>query len=129
MPPKNGTARLQTWVGGIVAAVTILGSGGALFYQVVSIAIQSNWHSAQLELVNSRLKTAEDAMVRLQADNAAMKRDLNEVETQFCASDIVRNLMHANDLRVQSLLWGKVFESSYPIANAYYPTICNRKVN
>lgn len=53
---------------------------------------------------------------------------LNEIETQFCAQDIVRNLMHANDLRNLSILWEKQFGTPYPISNAYYPTICNRRV-
>lgn len=53
---------------------------------------------------------------------------LIEIETQFCAQDIVRNLMHANDLRNLSVLWQKQFGESYPIGNAYYPTICNRPV-
>jgi hypothetical protein len=53
---------------------------------------------------------------------------LIEVETQFCAQDIVRNLMHANDLRNISILWEKEFGSPYPISNTYYPTICNRPV-
>jgi hypothetical protein len=52
---------------------------------------------------------------------------LNEIETQFCAEDIVRNLMHANDLRNTSILWEKQFGTKYPTDNAYYPTICNRR--
>lgn len=53
---------------------------------------------------------------------------LHEIETQFCAQDIVRNLMHANDMRNLSVLWEKQFGTPYPIGNAYYPTICNRPV-
>lgn len=53
---------------------------------------------------------------------------LAEIETQFCATDIVRNLMHANDLRNLSVIWEKQFGMPYPIGNAYYPTICNRPV-
>lgn len=52
----------------------------------------------------------------------------NEIETQFCAQDIVRNLMHANDLRTVSLLWEKTFGVKYPTDNTYYPTICNRPI-
>ncbi len=53
---------------------------------------------------------------------------LNEIDTQFCSQDIVRNLMHANDLRNLSIIWQKEFGSPYPTDNAYYPTICNRPV-
>jgi hypothetical protein len=58
---------------------------------------------------------------------AAMRVNLSEIETQFCSSDIVRNLMHANDLRNVSLLWQKVNGVPYPIENAYYPTVCQHK--
>lgn len=57
-----------------------------------------------------------------------METALSEIETQFCAQDIVRNLMHANDMRQMSILWEKQFGLPYPIGNAYYPTICNRPV-
>lgn len=51
---------------------------------------------------------------------------LIEIETQFCAADIARNLMHANDLRNYSVLYRAVLGQDYPVGNAYYPTICNR---
>lgn len=53
---------------------------------------------------------------------------MNEIETQFCSQDIVRNLMHANDMRIVSQLWEKEFGVKFPTDNAYYPTICNRVV-
>lgn len=53
---------------------------------------------------------------------------LSEIETQFCAADITRNLMHANDLRNFAILYKKVYGEDYPIGNVYYPTICNRPV-
>lgn len=52
--------------------------------------------------------------------------DLTEIETQFCGADIVRNLMHAADLRQFSLIWQKVFDAKLPTDNVYYPMICNR---
>jgi hypothetical protein len=58
---------------------------------------------------------------------AVMEARLVEIETQFCASDIVRNLMHATDLRTQSMLWRKLIpDTPMPTDNAYYPQICNR---
>jgi hypothetical protein len=53
---------------------------------------------------------------------------LHEIETQFCAQDIVRNLMHAHDLREYAVLYKKVYGEDYPIGNTYYPTICNRPI-
>lgn len=57
-----------------------------------------------------------------------MEVSQNEIETQFCSQDIVRNLMHANDLRNIALLWKQTFGIEYPINNAFYPTICNRRI-
>lgn len=48
---------------------------------------------------------------------------LKEVETQFRASDQVRNLMHVDTLRIQSMLWRKAFGADYPTGNVYLPTI------
>jgi hypothetical protein len=59
------------------------------------------------------------------AQFGVMAARLTEVETQFCGSDVVRNLMHANDLRLFSILWHKVFpDSTLPTDNAFYPRIC-----
>lgn len=63
------------------------------------------------------------------ANEASIRASLVEVETQFCASDIVRNLMHANDLRVLSILWTHGKLGTYPTDNSYYPMVCNRNVN
>lgn len=58
-----------------------------------------------------------------------LERDQREIETQFCASDIVRNLMHANDLRQVALLWKKVYGEEYPTDNSFYPQVCNRPIS
>lgn len=52
---------------------------------------------------------------------------LIEVETQFRSADQTRNIMHANDMRVEAMLWKKTFGVEYPTANAYYPTIAQDK--
>jgi hypothetical protein len=65
-----------------------------------------------------------DRIQGLRTDQARQQSALVEIETQFCAADTIRNLMHANDLRVESLLWAKTFTGQdYPITNAYYPRI------
>lgn len=56
-----------------------------------------------------------------------MRQKLVEIETQFCASDIVRNLMHAQNMRIESIMWSKLFPDSHmPTDNAFYPKVCNR---
>lgn len=74
-----------------------------------------------------RLDQAEARLALMTVTVATMKRDLNEIETQFCAADNIRNLAQANDLRNTALLWEKVFAAPYPAAVAFYARICNRQ--
>lgn len=81
--------------------------------------------------LNDRLRSLE-ALVSAgraarQASNDTIQARLTEIETQFCAADIIRNLMHAQDMRVFSIIWHKTMPTTnYPTDNAYYPQICNR---
>lgn len=79
--------------------------------------------------INDRVSKLENEMsgeiAERRSQNADTKTSLREVETQFCAADQTRNLMHAYDMRVEALLWEKSFASRLPTDNAYYPTICN----
>src|SRR6266851_10398853 len=78
-------------------------------------------------IIEAALSAASERITTLRADMAATRADLREVETQFWGSDIVRNLMHANDLRLLSILWHKNFpDSIFPTDNAHYPRVCNR---
>lgn len=58
---------------------------------------------------------------------AVLNARLVEIETQFCASDIVRNLIHAEDMRNNSMLWAKAYGEHMPTDNSFYPSICNRQ--
>jgi hypothetical protein len=61
------------------------------------------------------------------ARGAEIKAKLIEIETQFCASDTVRNVNLAHEMRLLSLLWGKTFPGQHlPSDNAFYPKVCNR---
>lgn len=105
----------------------------AIETQVVASRTADANSSTDRGQLNERLRAIENAMSTNMADRksveAGLKASLVEVETQFCASDQIRNLMHANDLRVQSVLWQHAGSlGDYPTANAYYPSICNRDV-
>jgi hypothetical protein len=83
------------------------------------------------EQLNNRLRvleaTVQEDSAQRRSEAAAITQKLTEVETQFCASDIVRNLLHANELRLFSLLWAKIYPGEHmPTDNAYYPRVCNR---
>jgi hypothetical protein len=79
--------------------------------------------------LNDRIRALEggvaDAIGERRAQDGVLVAKLVEVETQFCSSDVVRNLMHANDLRLFAIMWHKIFpDSTLPTDNAYYPQIC-----
>lgn len=82
--------------------------------------------------LNDRLRLIEAGFASGQAERraqyAVLSAKLVEIETQFCASDIVRNLIHAHDMRIQALLWTKAYSGEHmPTDNAFYPHICNRQ--
>lgn len=63
---------------------------------------------------------------KLQTLEVMVTERLGEVETQFRAADNMRNVNLAAQMRVNALLWQKVFEASLP-TEVYYPEISNRR--
>ncbi len=119
----NGASRIGLWLSIAISGAVLISMVGAMFYVAFSTKANSESINTQL-LVNAAL-SADLRALQLKLNSIEVAQ--NEIETQFCAQDIVRNLMHANDLRTQSLLWDKVFAAHLPTDNAYYPTICNRR--
>jgi hypothetical protein len=124
----NGNSRRQFWITTTIAAffiVTAIVSYVVQITSIGSIGTQNTDSIKALQDSNYNLRIEQDKMqARLIVQEAALK----EIETQFCASDIVRNLMHANELRDVAMLHEKVFGARMPTDNAYYPTVCNRPV-
>jgi hypothetical protein len=94
----------------------------------MSADVQSAADRTQL---NSRVSEMEHAMssgvAERRAAQATMNAKLVEIETQFCAADVMRNLTHAQDMRTTAVLWRQAFpQNPLPTDNAYYPHICNR---
>lgn len=112
----NGTARWQLWVSLVGVGVILLGSMMTLYVQVNTAYTTANELQARVDRLSAQVT---DDRSRL----AIVCADLVEVETQFRASDQVRNLMQANNLRIESILWQKEFGSPYPAENPYLPTI------
>lgn len=118
--PSNRVAAIVGVAGALGAVIAAVAGYGALTSQVQS--------SAQTIIeMRSRLDRIEDRLGKSEGNITTQGAALKEIETQFCSSDIVRNLMHANELRVLSMIWTKVFPGSvYPTDNSYYPRVCNR---
>jgi hypothetical protein len=124
--PKNGSTKWTMWSSVVGSAVIAIGFMSTVAYQVVSISVQQSLQAGRNEDVARRLDLLRGDIEGLKLGNAQQKAALIEIETQFCASDTARNLMHANDLRLYAVIYEKVFGAAYPVANAYYPKICNR---
>lgn len=120
----NGVSKIGLGLSIAASGFVLLGIIGSMFY--VAFSGKSNSDALMAQFVIN--KSLSDEIRALQLKLGAMEVAQNEIETQFCAQDIVRNLMHANDQRVASLLWEKVYGLKMPTDNAFYPTICNRRV-
>lgn len=127
-PQKNGSSKWTMWSSVIGSAVIAIGFMSTVAYQVVSISVQQTLQSTRNDEVSRRLDLLRGDIEIAKLQNAQQKAALIEIETQFCASDTARNLMHANDLRLYAIIYEKVFSVPYPIGNAFYPQICNRDI-
>ncbi len=124
MAAGNGASKAGLYLSIGSSVLLLLGAVGSVFY--IGFKVQAS--ADALDLVGKRMANIESSAASVNDRLTKIEVSQNEIETQFCAQDIVRNLMHANDLRNLSLLWEKEFGAPYPTNNSYYPTICNRRV-
>jgi uncharacterized protein YdcH (DUF465 family) len=84
-----------------------------------------NGTQAAADVVNLKFNYATilDRIQQIRSQLAQQTAALIEVETQFCGSDNLRNQIHATDLRLQAMLWKKVFGDDMPVANAFYARV------
>lgn len=103
-----------------VAVISLLWRSFSLDYSVQQQTLRNSEYERRLNEMDTKVGTHT-------AELAGLKRDLNEIETQFCESDHLRNLMHAEELRRYAIIHEKVFGLPYRVDNAYYPIVCNRQ--
>jgi hypothetical protein len=120
----NGANRIGLWLSVAASGVLVFGAICSIAY--IGFKVQSN--SDVMAAMVGRIDRTDDKITNIQDRLTKIEVTANEIETQFCAQDIVRNLMHATDLRTSSMLWEKTFGTKMPTDNTYYPTICNRRV-
>lgn len=111
--------RAITIAAGSVAAFL---SAGAFLYQVFHVSYQQQTNTAEIAALRAEVAIVHtnDAAIK------AMQRDLNELETEICAEDDLRNLMHADEMRAFAMLYEKIEGRPYQIGNAFYPQVCRR---
>lgn len=120
----NGFSRLGVYASVAVVLIAVVGA----ILSVGGIANDVKGNRSYSEGLEKRIVALETRLAENDRQTYILERDQREIETQFCASDIVRNLMHANDLRQVALLWKKVYGEDYPTNNAFYPQVCNRPI-
>lgn len=80
--------------------------------------------------LNTRVRALESANASRVTQLSVLDARMVEIETQFCSRDNISNIMHAFDLRLEAMLWAKVFQGSiFPTDNAFYPKVCNQNVS
>lgn len=123
--PQNGTARWQLWISAASTGILVVGSMIGLLVQIASLSYSVGDLRTRNENLEKQVASLEIAASERRLQIAKLEEHQTEIETQMRSADQVRNLMHANDLRVQSLLWEQAFKdkSHYPTDNAYYPSI------
>jgi hypothetical protein len=121
-PGGNGSRWMQ-WVPAIAGAFMILASVLGWFVTVTHLQDTVAIHEGRIGTLEAKADVSLRDRAQLDSSVAAIQRDLIEIETQFCESDNIRNLMHANDLRSTAMLWQKVFGEEYPTNNVFYPRV------
>jgi hypothetical protein len=124
---KNGSARFTTMLSIGVAAVGLASAGITGAYQLISMTTEVRVLTQEKDSLAGMVNRQRADIATLALEVNRQKSALIEIETQFCATDNMRNIIHANDLRIQAMVWRKVFGDELPTANAFYPRVCNRR--
>jgi len=117
------TATWQLIISGVAVVIAVTGSIVALMVNINTLSNAAVNLSSRVLTLESRTIADQDREVGRTVQIAGMQRDLIAVETQFCAEEELRNLMHATDLRLLAVLWSKSMGTEIQIANTYYPRI------
>lgn len=123
MSSTNGVSRAGLYLSIAASSVFLFGIIGSVFF----VAFRGNTNTSDISSIYSRVSILETLVSQNNLKIVEQALSLNEIETQFAAQDIVHNLTRANNMRVESLLWQKVYGTVLPTDNAYYPTISNRR--
>lgn len=118
---------LAMWLG-VAGSALVVGTGA--WSIVATFTTMSNTLSALSTKVGEIDKELDQAKAKISEQvlrTSSLRASLTEIETQFCAEDIIRNQAHEANQRLQSAMFEKVFGQRLATDNAYYPVICNRQ--
>ncbi len=105
----------------------LLGLAVPVVGALASLYLMTNSAYTKAVALEQRVAVLEASNHSQELELRVVCNDLVEVETQFRASDQVRNLMHVDSLRIEAMLWHKSFNAEFPVSNAYLPTIAREK--
>lgn len=124
---ENGNGKrpssIGVWLSGGGVIMAIIGA----FIWVGGLASEVGQNQTTISAISTRLSSAEANNRALELRVTSLETSQKEIETQFCGTGNIINLMHANDMRLQSVLWQKSFPGiTFPTDNPFYPVLCNR---
>jgi hypothetical protein len=128
---KLSLQKVLGYAAGVIALLSFLFT---VLWRVFTLTTAVEQQVAVNDELRRRVGALETAMYEgklgdHQLTVAKITRDLNEIETQFCSADNLRNVTEASHMRIVAVLWEKVFGAPYQISNAFYPKVCNRQMN
>lgn len=131
---KNGASRVLLYLSIAIAGMSILGPLGVGLYwiskledRVTQLEKLSPSNDTAFTELKSRMNRIDDQIGDMRGQILQLVTSQNEVETQFCDTGNTLNLMHAFDLRVEGMMFEKVFSTRFPTDNAFYPILCRRQ--
>lgn len=121
-PNGNGNGTWARWQVVLGAVGTMFTVGAAATFLIAAITTQGQQITelkARLDAQVTLVTQSYDRLQTAQENIAAIRRDLIEIETQFCSEDALRNQGHANDLRTFAIIMDTL-KIKFDISNAYY---------
>jgi hypothetical protein len=92
-------------------------------HQLEATSFNTSQIVADVGNMKTNQATVFDRLQQLRQSITTQQAALIEIETQFCGQDNLRSQIHATDLRVEAMLWNKVFGTEMPIDNAFYARV------
>lgn len=130
--PINGNGRWAK-IGALVAVgmfcITIFSSIAYMTWWLFGLSSDMKSLITNHAVVDGKVDNLTEANATTVLRIRTVERDLNEIETQFCANDQIRNKDLVHTERILAMLWQKEFGQPYPTNNSYFPMICNRKAD
>lgn len=126
----NGTKHWQVLFGAATVSIAVIGAMWVFISQIAGMSSDIAQLKERVGALQVQAFRNGEIIGSAVTSISVIRTQLREVETQFRGSDQIRNLMHAETLRVQSMLWEKTFPgTTFPTANAYYPVISDNAHN